>query len=61
MAHTSVVVRRGAVEAVETEVCSFRLTLSLRGWHAPLLQRDLPLRVRMPVRPPIPVPLPPRT
>jgi hypothetical protein len=53
MLHTAVVVRRGAIEAVESEACSLGLTVTLQGWQPPLLQRDLPLRVRLPVRPPI--------
>jgi hypothetical protein len=60
MFQTSVVIRRGAIEAVETEPCSLALTLTLKGWQPPLLQRELPLRVRFPVHPPIPIPVPPQ-
>jgi hypothetical protein len=59
MFQTAVVIRDGAIEAVETEACSLSLTLALEGWDPPLLKRDLPLQVRLPVRPPIPIPLPP--
>jgi hypothetical protein len=58
MLQTSVVIHRGAIEAVETEPCSLALTLTLKGWPPPLLQRELPLQVRFPVRPPIPIPVP---
>ncbi|MDQ3785947.1 MAG: hypothetical protein M3422_01735 [Actinomycetota bacterium] len=58
MLQTSVVIRRGAIEAVETEPCSLSATLTLKGWQPPLLQRDLPLHMRFPVRPPILVPVP---
>jgi hypothetical protein len=57
MFQTAVAVRRGAIEAVDSEACSLGITLTLQGWPAPLLQRDLPLRVRLPVRPPFPIPL----
>lgn len=60
MFQTAVVVRRGAIESVECEACSLTVTLALEGWQPPLLTRDLPLRVRLPVRPPIPIPLPDR-
>ena len=59
MLQTAVAIRRGAIESVESETCSLRVTLSLEGWQPPLLKRDLQLRVQLPVRPPIPIPLPP--
>jgi hypothetical protein len=59
MFQTAVVIRRGAIESVESETCSLGVTLSLEGWQPPLLKRDLQLRVRLPVRPPISIPLPP--
>lgn len=59
MFQTAVVIRRGAIESVESEACSLGVTLSLEGWQPPLLKRDLQLRVRLPVRPPIPIPLSP--
>jgi hypothetical protein len=60
MGQTAVVIRRGAIEAVETEPCSLAVTITMRGWPTPLLHRELPVRVRLQVRPPIPVPLSPR-
>ena len=59
MLQTAVVIRRGTIESVESETCSLSVTLSLEGWQPPLLKRDLQLRVRLPVHPPIPIPLPP--
>jgi hypothetical protein len=59
MFQTAVVIRRGAIESVESEACSLDVTLTLQGWQPPLLKRDLRLQVRLPVRPPIPIPLPP--
>jgi len=59
MFQTAAVIRRGAIESVQSEACSLGVTLSLEGWQPPLLKRDLQLRVRLPVRPPIPIPLPP--
>jgi hypothetical protein len=56
---TAVVIRRGAIEAVESDACSLSVTLTLQGWQPPLLKRDLHLRVRLRVRPPIAIPLPP--
>ena len=60
MLQTSVVIRRGTIEAVETEPCALTFTLTLKGWPPPLLQRELPLRVRFPVHPPIAIPVPPQ-
>jgi hypothetical protein len=61
MFQTAVVIRRGAIESVESEACSLGITLALEGWQPPLLKRDLQLRVRFPVRPPVPIPLPRET
>jgi small-conductance mechanosensitive channel len=47
------------IEAVESDACSLSVTLTLQGWQPPLLKRDLQLRVRLRVRPPIAIPLPP--
>jgi hypothetical protein len=58
MFETAVVVRRGAIESVETGACSLTVTLSLVGWEQPLLRRHGQLRVRLRVRPPMPIPLP---
>lgn len=58
MFQTAVVVRRGAIESVDCEACSLTATLSLEGWQNPLLKRELHVRIRLPVRPPIPIPLP---
>ncbi|HEX6355926.1 hypothetical protein [Actinophytocola sp.] len=60
MFSTAVAVRRGAIEAVETEACSVSVTLTLEGWQPPLLTRSLRLPIRLPVRPPVPIPLPPQ-
>jgi hypothetical protein len=54
---TAVVVRHGAIESVECEACSLTITLSLMGWKEPLLHRKLQLPVRLPVRPPMTIPL----
>jgi hypothetical protein len=59
MFHTAVVIRRGAIESVESDACSLGVTLTLEGWQQPLLKRDLRIRLRLPVRPPIRIPLPP--
>jgi hypothetical protein len=54
---TAVVVRSGAIESVECEACSLTISLLLVGWKEPLLHRELKLPVRLPVRPPMIIPL----
>jgi len=58
MFETSVAVRRGAIESVECNACALAITLSLVGWNPPLLHRTMQLPVRLPVRPPMAIPLP---
>ena len=60
MFQTAVAIRRGAIESVLCEACSFTITLSLTGWQPPLLHKKVQLPVRLPVRPPRPIPLPDR-
>ncbi len=54
---TAVVVRDGAIQAVECIACSVAVTFSLLGWEHPLLKKKLRLPVRLPVWPPMPIPL----
>jgi len=54
---TVVAVRRGAIESVECEACSLTIILSLVGWAEPLLHRTVQLPVRLPVQPPMRIPL----
>jgi hypothetical protein len=60
MFETSVIIRRGAIELVECNSCALAITLSLVGWDQPLLHRAMQLPVRLPVRPPVVIPLPGR-
>jgi hypothetical protein len=60
MFETAVAVRRGAIESVVAGACSLAVTLSLVGWHEPLLKRQGQFRIRLRVDPPVPIPLPGR-
>lgn len=55
---TAVAVRRGAIESVDCEACSLKVTLKLVGWDPELITKEVHLRVRLPVNPPMRIPLP---